>query len=187
MAIGSIAIFALSVGIWFVVQLASYDPSRTDDSRVILYTREFLSNPSFWFESQGPFLQYATYMSLVSLTGWDALVLIPLFSSVVLALFVGHISQRIVGGGHWTFLVAAITLASLPIFLRQARFLPFYPQLFYWATLAYGRQSARKSVAFQGPRSGKYGLVASKVPLRGSAPSLEVRLRRVAPRLTGPR
>ena len=125
-ALGIAALVTLVVAVRWVLKAASSHPSGTDDSRVIMYTGEILRNPGSWiFEIELPLLQYLSYASLVKLFGWGMpLVLVPLLFSVALALLVGYIAHR-VAGGPWAFLAAALALASLPVFLLQARSLPF--------------------------------------------------------------
>ena len=132
-ALGIAALVTLVVAVRWVLKAASSHPSGTDDSRVIMYTGEILRNPGSWiFEIELPLLQYLSYASLVKLFGWGMpLVLVPLLFSVALALLVGYIAHR-VAGGPWAFLAAALALASLPVFLLQARSLPFYPPMLFF-------------------------------------------------------
>ncbi|MCJ7509563.1 MAG: hypothetical protein MUP14_01560 [Dehalococcoidia bacterium] len=158
-ALALIALFLLAVAAWFVVQLVGYRPDGPDDARTLVFTSNILRAPGAWILQQElPLLQFATYASLIRLFGWDApLVLVPLLSSAALALLVGYIAQR-VGGGLWAFLVAALMLACLPVFLVQAKCLPFYPPTLLFgyggafAAIVYARSGGR--VAFLGAALG---------------------------------
>ena len=149
-ALGMAALFALGMASFYVLKLATYTPILTDDSRVIVYTAEILRNPGIWiFEIELPLLQYFTYASLVKIFGWSVpLVLVPLLFSFALALLVGYIAYRITDE-PWAFLTAALALASLPVFLVQARSLPFYPPMLFFgyggvfAAIAYLRGGGR--------------------------------------------
>jgi hypothetical protein len=143
-ALALIALFLLAVAVWFVVQLAGYRPDGPDDARTLVFTNNIMREPGTWILRQElPLLQFATYASLITLFGWDApLVLVPLLSSAALALLAGYIAQR-VGGGLWAFLVAALMVASLPVFLVQAKCLPFYPP-----TLLFGYGGAFAAIAY---------------------------------------
>jgi 4-amino-4-deoxy-L-arabinose transferase-like glycosyltransferase len=158
-ALALLALFLLAVAVWFVVQLLDYRPDGPDNARTLVFINKILREPGAWtLEKQLPLLQFATYASLITLFGWDApLVLVPLLFSAALALLVGYIAQR-VGGGLWTFLVAALMLASLPVFLVQAKSLPFYPPTLFFgyggvfAAIVYARSGGR--MAFVGAALG---------------------------------
>ena len=152
--LGLIALISLVVTIWFIGQLVGYQPLRIDDSRTILYASQFADDPYTWFESQAPFLQYLTYLSLVALFGWDThLVLVPLLFSAALALLVGYLARLVTGGGFWAFLAGALAMASMPIFLLQAHSLPFYPPTLFFgycgvaAAVTYARYGGRAALA----------------------------------------
>jgi 4-amino-4-deoxy-L-arabinose transferase-like glycosyltransferase len=154
-ALALIALFLLAVAIWFVVQLAGYRPDGPDDARTLVFTNNILREPGTWILKQElPLLQFATYAFLITLFGWDTpLVLVPLLFSAALALLVGYIAKR-AGGGLWAFLAAALMLASLPVFLVQAKCLPFYPPTLFFgyggafAAIVYARGGGR--MAFLG-------------------------------------
>jgi len=158
-ALALIALFMLAVAAWFVLQLAGYQPAGPDDVRTLVFTNNILREPGAWIlEQELPLLQFATYASLITLFGWDVpLVLVPLLFSTALALLVGYVAQR-VGGGLWAFLVAALMLASLPVFLVQAKCLPFYPPTLFFgyggafAAIVYARGGGR--MAFVGAALG---------------------------------
>jgi len=158
-ALALIALFLLAVAAWFVVQLAGYQLDGPDDARTLVFTNNILREPGAWIlEQELPLLQFATYASLITLFGWDVpLVLVPLLFSTALALLVGYVAQR-VGGGLWAFLVAALMLASLPVFLVQAKCLPFYPPTLFFgyggafAAIVYARGGGR--MAFVGAALG---------------------------------
>jgi len=143
-ALALLALFLLAVAIWFVVQLAGYRPDGPDDARTLVFTSNILREPGTWILKQElPLLQFATYASLIKLFGWDTpVVLVPLLSSAALALLVGYIAKR-AGGGLWAFLAAALMLASLPVFLVQAKCLPFYPP-----TLLFGYGGAFAAIVY---------------------------------------
>lgn len=153
--LGIVGSFAIVVSVIYAIRVLSYEPTGTDDSRVILYTGQILRDPGSWiFEILLPLVQYFTYASLVKLFGWSfPLVIVPLVFSVALALLVGYITYRITGE-TWAFLAAAILLASLPVFHVQARSLPFYPPVLLlgyggaFAAVLYARGGGRWVLAW---------------------------------------
>ncbi|MFQ5872792.1 MAG: hypothetical protein ACE5JL_03190, partial [Dehalococcoidia bacterium] len=132
-ALGLAALFLLSMAIWIAVRLAGYAPVQIDDSRVQAdIFRVLRSNGTWLFEGGLPFLEAFTYASLVKLFGWGVpLVLVPLLFSAALALLLGYVAYRVTGD-WWAALAAVLLLPSLPIFLTQARLLPFYPPTMFF-------------------------------------------------------
>lgn len=162
-ALSIIALVAGFVAIRWALKVVSYEPTGTDDSRVLVYTGEILRNPGSWiFNSELPLLQYFTYASLINVFGWGMpVVLVPLLSSAALAVLVGYIAYQF-ERQPWAFLAAALAMASLPVFLVRARSLPFYPPMLLFgyggvfAAIAYLRGGGRLAFVL-----GVLGLVAA--------------------------
>ena len=131
------AAFLLGVAGWFAFELWDYEPVRSDDNGTRNYIHHVLSEPgvlsqgSVVVQRQLPLLQYVVYPLLVAIFGWGfPLVAVPFLFSVALSLAVGY-SAYVVTGRTWAFLVAAAAVASLPVFLLQARSLPLYPAVLF--------------------------------------------------------
>ena len=127
------ALLLLSIGAWFAFELLGYDPITRDHLRILAYTREIVAGPgdltsdSIIIKQQLPLLQYMIYGALVELFGWDfPLVAVPFAFSIGLAAVVGYAAYRVVGS-PWAAAVATLSLVALPIYLEEARTLPFYP------------------------------------------------------------
>ncbi len=147
-------LFLLGMAGWFAFELKSYTPVLSDDLRSMVYTNEIFNNPgtfnpsSVIVQNMLPLFQHLTYAALVGLFGWGfPLVLVPFLFSLALALVVGYAAYQATGKA-WTFPVAALALASMPIFSLQARMLQFHPAVLFFG---YG------------------GLVAAIIYLRGGS------------------
>ena len=139
LALGTL--FLVSVSVWFALELIDYTPVGSDDVRITMFTNEILNNPgaltsdSVVIQRQLPLVQYITYVSAVSLFGWDfPLVTVPFVFSLALAVAVGYAAYKATGSS-WAALIAVLLLYSLEIFSIQARSLPLYPGVLF---LGYG-------------------------------------------------
>ena len=159
-------LFLLGVAAWFAFELLDYIPLRSDDLGTMRYTNEILNHPGLFspgsvvIERQLPLLQYFTYSSIVGLFGWGfPIVMVPFLFSAAQALVVGYAAYKVTREA-WVFLLAALAMASLPVFASQARSLPFYPPVLFFG---YGGLMAAVIYLRSGSKAGLVGATAGLV------------------------